>query len=187
MDNNKSILRDRVKKLRAGMTLQEKQENDIFLYNNILASGILSATKQVYIYVSYGTEADTTFLIEKLLQQQQHIVAVPRVNGKEMDFYRIKEMADLKPGFNGIPEPANGQLVTECNGIMFMPGLVFDKYHGRIGYGGGYYDRYLSKHKNDNIFKVAIAYDFQVLKTEKIIMEEHDIKPDIIITEKAAY
>ena len=54
-------------------------------------------------------------------------------------------------------------------------------------YGGGYYDRYLSKHKNDNIFKVAIAYDFQVLKTEKIIMEEHDIKPDIIITEKAAY
>lgn len=169
------------------MPLQEKQEKDMLLYNNILASGILSATKQVYIYVSYGNEADTTFLIEKLLQQQQHMVAVPRVNGKEMDFYGIKEMADLKPGFNGIPEPVSGEIVTKCNGIMFMPGLVFDKYHGRIGYGGGYYDRYLSEHKNDNIFKVAIAYDFQVLKTEKIIMEEHDIKPDIVITEKAAY
>lgn len=187
MDNNKIILRDRVKKLRSGMTLQEKQEKDMLLYNNILASGILGATKQVYIYVSYGNEADTTFLIEKLLQQQQHMVAVPRVNGKEMDFYGIKEMSDLKPGFNGIPEPVTGQIVTKCNGIMFMPGLVFDKYRGRIGYGGGYYDRYLSKHKNDNIFKVAIAYDFQVLKTEKIIMEEHDIKPDIVITEKAAY
>lgn len=187
MDNNKIILRDRIKKLRSGIPLQEKQEKDMLLYNNILASGILSATKQVYIYVSYGNEAGTTFLIEKLLQQQQHIVAVPRVNGKEMDFYRIKEMADLKPGFNGIPEPVSGEIVTKCNGIMFMPGLVFDKYHGRIGYGGGYYDRYLSEHKNDNIFKVAIAYDFQVLKTEKIIMEEHDIKPDIVITEKAAY
>lgn len=187
MDNNKSILRDRVKKLRAGMTPQEKQEKDMLLYNNILASGILGATSQVYIYVSYGSEADTTYLIEKLLQQQRHRVAVPCVNGKEMDFYGIKEMADLKPGFNGIPEPVPLQPVTECNGIMFMPGLVFDKYHGRIGYGGGYYDRYLSRHRNDNIFKVAIAYDFQVLKTEEIIMEAHDIKPDIIITEKAAY
>ena len=72
-------------------------------------------------------------------------------------------------------------------GIMFMPGLVFDKCHGRIGYGGGYYDRYLYRHKNDNIFKVAIAYDFQVLKTEQIVIEVHDIKPDIIITEKSAY
>ena len=187
MDNNKSILRDRAKKLRAGMPLQEKHEKDMLIYNNILASGILGATKQVYIYVSYGTEADTTFLIEKLLQQQQHMVAVPRVNGKEMDFYRIREMADLKPGFNGIPEPVTGQLITKCNGIMFMPGLVFDKNHGRIGYGGGDYDRYLSRHKDDNIFKVAIAYDFQVLETEKIIMETHDIKPDIIITEKASY
>lgn len=169
------------------MAIQEKQEKDMLLYNNILASGILRAAREVYIYVSYGTEADTTYLIEKLLQQQEHKVAVPRVNGKEMDFYRIKEMSDLKPGFNGIPEPVSGQPVKECNGIMFMPGLVFDKCHGRIGYGGGYYDRYLYRHKNDNIFKVAIAYDFQVLKTEQIVMEAHDIKPDIIITEKSAY
>ncbi|MCI9080202.1 MAG: 5-formyltetrahydrofolate cyclo-ligase [Lachnospiraceae bacterium] len=187
MYNNKNTLRDRIKSLRADMPVHEKQEKDRLLYNNIIASGILRATNQVYIYVSYGTEADTRYLIEKLLQQHKHMVAAPRVNGKEMDFYEIKEMADLKPGFNGIPEPVTGQLVTKCNGIMFMPGLVFDKFHGRIGYGGGYYDRYLSRHKNDNIFKVALAYDFQVLKTEEIIMEAHDIKPDIIITERAAY
>ena len=164
------------------MTLQEKQENDIFLYNNILASGILSATKQVYIYVSYGTEADTTFLIEKLLQQQQHIVAVPRVNGKEMDFYRIKEMADLKPGFNGIPEPANGQLVTECNGIMFMPGLVFDKYHGRIGYGGGYYDRYLPQ---TDACKIVLCRERMLC--DHIASEPHDCPVDFIITEKRIF
>ena len=187
MDNNKNILRNRIKSLRAGMTPQEKQDKDIFLYNNILASGILNATGQVYIYVSYGTEADTKKLIENLLKQRRHKVAVPRVNGKEMEFYVINGMEDLKPGFNGIPEPVSGLPVTECNGIMFMPGLVFDIGHGRIGYGGGYYDRYLSRHKNDNIFKVALAYDFQVLKKERIKMEAHDIKPDIIITEKASY
>lgn len=186
MDNNKGILRGRIKSLRAGMTPQEKHEKDMLLYNNILASGLLNATRQVYIYVSYGTEADTIYLIKELFRQQYN-VAVPRVNGKEMDFYEIREMADLKPGFNGILEPVSGQPVTECNGIMFMPGLVFDIGHGRIGYGGGYYDRYLYRHKDDNIFKVAIAYDFQVLKTERIEMETHDIKPDIIITEKASY
>ena len=179
MDNNKSILRDRAKKLRAGMPLQEKHEKDMLIYNNILASGILGATKQVYIYVSYGTEADTTFLIEKLLQQQQHMVAVPRVNGKEMDFYRIREMADLKPGFNGIPEPVTGQLITKCNGIMFMPGLVFDKNHGRIGYGGGYYDRYLPK---TSAFRVLLCREMLVY--QDIPKEKHDCSMDLIITEK---
>ncbi len=85
MENNKNILRDRVKSLRADMAIQEKQEKDMLLYNNILASGILRAAREVYIYVSYGTEADTTYLIEKLLQQHGHKIAVPRVNGKEMD------------------------------------------------------------------------------------------------------
>lgn len=188
MDNiNKSILRDRIKKLRAGMPLKERQEKDRLLYNNIISSGVLDNGGQVYIFVSYGTEVDTKTIIERLLKMPCYKVCVPRVHGNEMEFYEIKNLSDLKPGYNGILEPVCGTPVLHCNGVMFMPGLVFDIYHGRIGYGGGYYDRYLDKHKGDNIYKAGLAYDFQVLKTEKIEMEAHDIKPDIIITESALY
>lgn len=184
---NKNILRDKIKKLRAEMPLQERNEKDRLLYNNILSSGVLNNKGQVYIFVSYGTEADTRNIIKKLLAMPCYSVCVPRVHGNEMEFYNIKDMSDLKPGYNGILEPAGGTPVLQCNGVMFMPGLVFDIYHGRIGYGGGYYDRYIYRHRNDNIYKIGLAYDLQVLKEDKIDMEQHDIRPDIIITEKAVY
>ncbi len=188
MDNiNKSILRDRIKKLRAGMALQEKQEKDRLLYNNIISSGVLDNVRQVYIFVSYGTEVDTKAVIEMLLRAQCYEVCVPRVHGSEMEFYRINDLSDLTSGYNGILEPVCGNPVLHCNGIMFLPGLVFDIYHGRAGYGGGFYDRYLYRHREDNIYKIGLAYDFQVLKEEKIDMEAHDVRPDIIITEKAVY
>lgn len=185
--NSKSILRDRIKTLRSGITPEEKKEKDRLLYNNIMRSGVLNTAEWVYIYVSYGSEADTRHLIDVLLKSPCHRVLVPRVNGKEMEFYEIKDLKDLKPGYNGIPEPVCGNPVLQCNGIMFMPGLVFDKSYGRIGYGGGYYDRYLYRHRNNNFFKIGIAYSFQVLEKGSIEMEIHDIKPDIIITENALY
>ncbi len=175
-----------MKILRAGMAPEEKEEKDRLLYNNIMLSGVLNGAEWVYIYVSYGSEADTRHLINALLKLP-HRVAVPRVDGKEMEFYEIKDTKDLKPGYNGIPEPFCGSPVLKCNGIMFMPGLVFDKAYGRIGYGGGYYDRYLYRHRDNNILKIGVAYSFQVLEKGSIQMEAHDIKPDIIITENALY
>lgn len=181
---DKNILRDKMKKLRAGLSISEREEKDLLVYKNFMSLKILKETEWIYIFASYGTEVDTLKIIEVLLQSQGKKVALPRVSGKEMEFYEINSMEDLKPGYNGILEPVSDTKVLTCNGIMVMPGLVFDTYHGRIGYGGGYYDRYLYKHKEDNIFKVALAYDFQVLRTERIAMESHDICPDIIITEK---
>ena len=175
-----------MKILRAGMAPEEKEEKDRLLYNNIMLSGVLNGAEWVYIYVSYGSEADTRHLINALLKLP-HRVAVPRVDGKEMEFYEIKSLDGLKPGYNGIPEPASGEPLPGKDCIMVMPGLVFDQYHGRIGYGGGYYDRYIARHKQERIFKTAIAYNFQVLKDEIIEMEPHDIRPDVIITDNTVY
>ena len=184
---DKNILRSRMKKLRADMEPAVRENKDKGLYKNILYSEILEKAEWVYVFVSYGTEADTRMLIDFLLKSSFHRVAVPRVAGSEMEFYEIKSLDGLKPGYNGIPEPSSGRPLPGKDCIMFMPGLVFDKYHGRIGYGGGYYDRYISWHNKERILKVAIAYDFQILKDERIEMEPHDIKPDVIITEKALY
>lgn len=181
---DKNILRDKMKKLRASLSIDERKKRDKLVHDNFMSLKILKETEYVYIFVSYGTEVDTLQIIETLLYSQGKKVAVPRVCGKEMEFYEISSIDSLKPGYNGILEPVSDTPILKCNGIMVMPGLVFDIYNGRIGYGGGYYDRYLCRHKKDNIFKVALAYDFQVLKTERIKMEAHDIRPDIIITDK---
>lgn len=184
---DKNILRERMKKLRAGLSIYEREQRNQYLYNNFMALKILEKAEWIYMFVSYGTEADTLKIIEALLKPGHKKVAVPRISGKEMEFYAISRTDDLKPGYRGILEPVSGTPVLESNVIMVMPGLVFDVCHGRIGYGGGYYDRYLCRHKNDNIYKIALAYDFQVLKTENIVAEPHDIRPDIIVTDKSIY
>ncbi len=168
---DKNILRSRMKKLRADIEPAVRENKDKAVYKNILSSGVLENAEWVYVFVSYGTETDTRMLIDFLLKSLFHRVAVPRVDGKEMEFYEIKSLDGLKPGYNGIPEPASGEPLPGKDCIMVMPGLVFDQYHGRIGYGGGYYDRYIARHKQERIFKTAIAYNFQVLKDEIIEME----------------
>ena len=178
-----------MKNLRAGLSLSERQEKDSLLYNNFMSLKILQNVEWIYTFVSYGTEVSTLKIIETMLESTYKKVAVPRVSGKEIEFYEINSMDDLMSGYNGILEPIGSTPVAKCsdNKIMVMPGLVFDTYYGRIGYGGGYYDRYLYRYKDDRICKIAIAYDFQVLKTERIPMESHDICPDIIVTDKGIY
>ena len=97
-----------------------------------------------------------------------------------MEFYRISDEHDLISGYMGIMEPSDTCVKAECrNGLFIMPGLAFDYDFHRIGYGGGFYDRYLSA---DNTFvKAALAFDFLLL--DSIPYEEHDLKPDYIITQ----
>ena len=192
---NKSVIRKNMKDKRKNMNVQEKIKADGLISRRLLSLRVIKQAKWLYLYVSYGTEVDTIRLIkhffkENTLQKreyQKHI-AVPKVNGDDMEFYEIASMNDLKEGYHKILEPAGGRPVHAENVVMIMPGLAFDTSFNRIGYGGGYYDRYLERNdKGDNILKIALAYDFQVLKNEITDIEEYDKKPDIIITEKNIY
>lgn len=186
MDKDK--LRNEMKKLRADISDKERAEGNKSIYEKILSLEIVKNAEWIYSFVSYGTEVDTIKIINDILAAGSKKVAVPRVCGKEMEFYRISSVNDLVPGYQGILEPAGDNPVGICDGVMLMPGLVFDISLGRIGYGGGYYDKYLEKHKSDNITKIAIAYDFQVLKEElSIDMDNHDVRPDMVITDKKIY
>lgn len=170
-------------------------DNDRKLYNdnirkNFLGLRCVAESEWIYPFVSYSTEADTIEIIRYYLEngsEERKRIAVPKVKGREMDFYEIRSMNELSPGYMGIPEPIEKRLVIADRGVMIMPGLVFDHELNRIGYGGGYYDRYLSKYDNDNLIKAAIAYDFQVVDKIDSVSEEHDVRPDIIVTDKAEY
>ena len=97
-----------------------------------------------------------------------------------MDFVRLQSFDQLSLGYCGIPEPEYGEVIRDEQILMLMPGLAFDREFNRIGYGGGFYDRYLDKMSDCKILKVAFAYDFQVL--EHIETEQHDYKIDVLIT-----
>lgn len=133
----------------------------------------------IYCYVDYNHEVFTWPIMERAMKDGKR-VAVPRVDGKDMDFYYITAQADLEPGYFGIREPKTGLLkAIEEEALFLMPGVAFDRAHHRVGYGGGFYDRYLEKHPK--LRTVALAYECQMF--EAVPFEEFDIRPSVLITE----
>ena len=97
-----------------------------------------------------------------------------------MEFYYFEGYDTLQPGTYGVLEPVGGVLATDTDALFIMPGVAFDRENHRIGYGGGYYDRYLERPNQH--FKIALAYQFQVY--QQIPFERFDIQPDLILTEE---
>ena len=99
-----------------------------------------------------------------------------------MNFYSWSFKDPLQVNKYGIPEPISNKIVYPD--ILLIPLVAFDKNLNRLGYGGGFYDRYIAKlKKNKKVFKIGFAYSFQ--KVKKIPISKFDIKLDLIITEKS--
>ncbi|WP_077610797.1 5-formyltetrahydrofolate cyclo-ligase [Clostridium sp. Marseille-P2415] len=132
----------------------------------------------VYCYASLHHEAGTWKLIESLLKQGKYI-AVPKVAGRELEFYAIFGKTDLEEGVMGIMEPKPSCLkIHDLKAPVIVPGIAFDKTGNRIGYGGGYYDRFFEREPHH--LRIAIAYGFQMF--DRVPAESHDICMDRIIT-----
>ena len=98
----------------------------------------------IYTYIDYNHEVETRPVIEAAWRAGKK-VAVPKVEGKNMTFYLLEDYGQLKGGYCGIPEPERG-IPADCpDALMIMPGVAFDPFCKRVGYGGGFYDRYLEK------------------------------------------
>ena len=134
--------------------------------------------KRIFSYISVDPEPDTLALI-RLLQQNRKQVSVPRVYGKSrMLAHIIASPADLSLGPLGIPQPATTSPVMEAPDIAIVPCLACDIYGNRLGHGGGYYDRYLSV---TDCFSICLCPD--ALLFDDIPHDEHDFKPDVIVTQ----
>ena len=139
-------------------------------------------TPCVYAYVDYNKEVFTRPLIETAWEAGKK-VAVPKVHGKDLVFYEFTDYAQLEPGYFQIPEPARGAAVNWEEALMLMPGVAFDEKRRLVGYGGGFYDRYLEAHPGH--FTVALAFEFQMLKEAPY--EETDIQPNRVVTQAKIY
>ena len=116
--------------------------------------------------------------------RQQKKILLPRVNGKDLDLYYIKDLSkDLVPGSFGIMEPIAAECIPASYkdiDLVLIPGVAFDRQMNRLGYGGGFYDKLLKILPAD-LPGIAIAFDLQIV--DSIPVMAHDRKIDIIVTE----
>lgn len=183
----KARIRKAALQTRDELTQEERMQKSDRILRSVIAHPWYGEAEVLLVYVSYKSEVDTTALIQSALQEGKAVYC-PKVHGSEMDFYRIASMQDLVDGYKGIREPLGEpeKLFTDGNifkdkadYLMLMPGSAFDEQRNRIGYGGGYYDKYLEKHPQ--LHTMAVCFQCQIQKS--IPADAYDWKPDVVVTE----
>lgn len=179
----KSELRKKVRRQREEMSPEKKAVFDNELLKNILKLKQYKSNSTILTYVSTKIEVDTFGLINQALKDGKRL-AVPRCidNSREMEFYYINSIDQLEPRTFGVLEPIKEQceLLTDYSkGLCIIPGLVFDFEGYRLGYGKGYYDRFLSRFGGDT---AGICYSFCV--QWRLAHGYYDRRADLLVTEK---
>ena len=174
----KTDIRKKIFQLRKTYSDEEIQSMSREITARVVSLPAFKNAKRILAYADYNHEVVTRYLIEEAWQAGKE-VAVPKVVGKDMIFYRLTDFSQLQPGYYNIPEPQEGEIVAWEDALMIMPGVAFDRNNHRVGYGGGFYDRFLSKHRN--LERLAVAFSFQILP--EVPIEPTDIFPQILVTE----
>ena len=174
---DKTALRREIREKKRAMTELQIEEASRRLGEKFIASSYYQAAQTIYGYLPYNQEVRTVPMLEQALKDGKR-VAVPKVYGEEMRFIYLEDLSQVEKGYAGIPEPiADAPVADDPEALVLMPGLAFDPQGHRIGYGGGFYDKFLEREPNHPT--VALCYDFQML--ESLETEEHDIPVDLVI------
>lgn len=174
---NKQELRKSIRARKRAMSLDEIESRSAKLLELFTATEEYQNAKTLYGYMPYNQEVRTVPILQKALEDGKQ-VAVPKVYGDDMKFLYITNFEDFAKSEFGIPEPiADEPIAQDETALVLMPGLAFDPAGHRIGYGGGFYDKFLSAEPNHPT--VALCYEFQVLP--QLETEEFDIPVDKVI------
>lgn len=174
---DKKELRRAMAAQKRAMTAREIELCSADLCRQLFETDLWKNAESVYAYVSYNQEVRTQAILERALQEGKRL-AVPKLYGPEMRFIRIGDLSQLAPGAFSIPEPVQDEPVAEDEtALVLMPGLAFDRQGHRLGYGGGYYDRYLAEHPGHPT--AALCYGFQML--EQLDVEDYDVPVDLVL------
>lgn len=176
---DKKALRKKYKTIRDSVGEDDRASFSQRICESCSALSEYRRAKAVLLYFARGSEADLAALAKKALAEGK-LVAYPRVEGAGLMVFRtVKKLSELSEGYYGIREPsANAPLCPLNEAICFVPALAFDENGFRLGYGGGFYDRFLADFKGCS---VGIAFDATL--SECLVCEAHDKKTNYIITE----
>ena len=174
---NKKELRDHIRRRKRAMTTEQIEEKSRRLGELFIKTEAYRNAKTIYGYLPYNQEVRTVPMLERAIQDGKQ-VAVPKIYGDEMKFIMLPDLSRVETGYAGIPEPMDdGPVAEDPYALVLMPGLAFDEEGHRIGYGGGFYDKFLAREPGHPT--LALCYDFQMLP--KIETEEFDIPVDTVI------
>ncbi len=192
----KDYLRNTMICLRNNLSDNAKKERDKKVTTNLLTSDVYKKSDNLLIFCSTHAEVDTHSIIKESLRQGKNVFC-PKITDKKkftMEFVKIESLNDLAQGAFGIYEPLlTGKSITYKNAIpstlIVLPGLCFDRNGNRLGYGAGYYDRFIKRFfescEDDIMKSVAIGYHFQVTDEDfDIYMDLYDVPCDMIITDE---
>ena len=183
----KQELRNTYKKIREEVPNKNIKSEKIA--SSLLSSNICQKANTVCIYVNMLNEVNTTNIIEYLLKNNK-IVGVPVIKNDIVEFYKINSLDELTNTANfGIKEPlpSPALLINKKDiDLIIVPGVCFDLENNRLGFGKGYYDKYLIDLPT-KAMKIGICFEKQIIKNALLPIEEHDIKMDYLFTENQVY
>lgn len=174
---NKQELRRAIRERKRAMTEEEIVERSNALAEKFYNSPAYQAASTIYGYLPYNQEVRTVPMLQRALDEGKR-VAVPKVYGEEMQFIYLEDLTQVSKGYAGIPEPiADAPVAEDKQALVLMPGLAFDPQGHRIGYGGGFYDRFLAQEPHHPT--LALCYEFQM--QAHLDTEEFDIPVDTVL------
>lgn len=182
----KTQIREQMKEIRNKLSNDELLRMSRMIQEQLVSTEAYQLSSKVFIFVSFGNEVDTRMIIERALADQKKVY-VPRVEKHGLEFYEIHNLDGLVPSKFGVPEPEPNVALKYVpsenelkeHHLMIMPGLAFDASGNRIGYGAGYYDRYLNRFPSNHFIKMAVAFDFQII--DSIPANAFDVSMDAIV------
>ena len=181
--NDKKELRSKYRKLRASISESDKQLLDDALCKNIILSSEFQNAKTVLCYFPYGSEPDILPIAKKAMEAGKQIAfpVITDTENKKMRFHTIQSLSDTITGAYGIKEPPKDAPLAPLNAdtLCILPALAYDSHGNRLGYGGGYYDRFLS-----NFAGVSVLAIYSFLYADSLPTDKFDKKANKIITEK---
>ena len=174
---DKKTLRKQIREQKQAMTPESIESASGKLVQMFLETELYRQAKTIYGYLPYNQEVRTEPILERALADGKK-VAVPKVYGNDMKFIYLSDLKQVAPGYAGIPEPiADAPVGDDPTALVLMPGMAFDKEGHRIGYGGGFYDKFLAAEPDHPT--IALCYEFQMVA--QLPTEEFDIPVDCVL------
>ena len=182
---NKDELRKEMKLRRRTLSASRILFYSALMTDKLLKEEVYQNCDMVLAYYSISAEVSMDYLFEQAWQDGKKIGLPVCLENHEMEFRYYDRNTVLRPGIYGIPEPLDSTRIelNACKPLFLVPGVVFDESMNRIGYGGGYYDRFMKKYPD--VPRVMLAYEMQ--KTDRIPADTNDVPVNLILTETARY
>ena len=179
MNDNRESIRNKIKHIRNLQSTDDIDKNSNIIMDKLFSTQIFKKSDCIGFYYSLKTEVFTSSMIQKALDLRKN-VCLPKIDreSKTMYFHTIDGIENLSKNHLDISEPVGGEICTNID-VVIVPGIAFDKLGNRLGFGSGYYDKFLTLYTS--IYKIALAFDFQLINT--IDIQEHDVPMDLLITE----